>query len=46
MTLEEFLNSLSEEEATAAQEVLEKHPDISVRALAIMLNNNDGKPVL
>ena len=46
MTLEEFINGLTEEEATAAQEVLEKHPDIGVRALAIMLNKNDGKPVL
>ena len=46
MTLEEFLNSLTEEEATVAQEVLEKNPNISVRLLAIMLNNNHGKPVL
>jgi hypothetical protein len=46
MTLEEFLNSLTEEEATTAQEILEKNPSISVHLLAIMLNNNDRKPVL
>jgi len=43
MTLEEFLNGLTEEEATAAQAILEKNPNISVRALATMLNN-DRKP--
>jgi hypothetical protein len=46
MTLEEFLNSLTEEEATTAQEILEKNPSISVHLLAIMLNNNNKKPVL
>ena len=46
MTLEEFLNSLSEEEAAAAQEVLEKNPDISVHILLKILSNNIRKPVL
>jgi hypothetical protein len=45
MTLEEFLNGLTEEEEAAAQDILEKNPDISVRVLAKMLSNNIRKPV-
>ena len=45
MTLEEFLNGLTEEEAATAQDILEKNPDISVRTLATMLSNNIRKPI-
>lgn len=40
MSIEEFLNGLTEEETVIAQQLLEQHPDISVHVLAIMLNSN------
>lgn len=46
MTLEEFLNSLSEEDLAYAQEVLQENPQITVIALSMAIRRNEKKIVL